>query len=225
MQLKIQNQSMTILTMQTKNSKNEPERRVRRTEVYTCSKSLTNPRPCWRCWPKMKNRTRKAGGPVRSARGGPHVTRAAEGKFEQNSKPIEFTTTDWTNYEKTQRTKDDRRFPINPSSQKSLNNLPGIGNTRKMAISRFLVPIFKISSIAAWQISVTNGSYPPLLVQCDKNPEMSQSSQVWHCDIWKCHKMSQNFTLFSNLQYKATYTFYVWIGLGTALISRYKYWK
>jgi len=25
---------------------------------------------------------------------------------------------------------------------------------------------------------------------------MSQSSKVWLCDIWKCHKMSQNFTLF-----------------------------
>jgi len=37
-----------------KNSKNAPERRVRRTEVYTCSKSLTNPRLCWRCWPKTK---------------------------------------------------------------------------------------------------------------------------------------------------------------------------
>jgi hypothetical protein len=55
-----------------------------------------------------------------------------------------------------------RHFPIIPSSKKSckksLNNLPGIGNTRKMAISRFLVPIFKISSIVDWQISVTNGS-------------------------------------------------------------------
>ena len=25
---------------------------------------------------------------------------------------------------------------------------------------------------------------------------MSQSSKLWHCDIWKCHKMSQNVTLF-----------------------------
>ena len=44
----------------------------------------------------------------------------------------------------------DRHFLIIiPSSEKSLNNLPGIGNTRKMAISRFLVPIFKITSIVA----------------------------------------------------------------------------
>ena len=46
----------------------------------------------------------------------------------------------------------------NPSSEKSLNNLPRIGNNRKMAISRFLVPIFKITGIVARQISVTNGS-------------------------------------------------------------------
>jgi len=25
---------------------------------------------------------------------------------------------------------------------------------------------------------------------------MSQSSKSWHCDIWKCHKISQNVTLF-----------------------------
>jgi len=61
MQLEIHDQSMTMLTMLTNNSKNAPERRVHRTEVYTCSKSMTNPWPCWRCWPKMQIRTRKAG--------------------------------------------------------------------------------------------------------------------------------------------------------------------
>ena len=30
------------------------------------------------------------------------LTRAAAGKFEQKSKPIEFTTKEWTHYEKTQ---------------------------------------------------------------------------------------------------------------------------
>jgi len=43
MQLEIHDQSMTMLTMLTNNSKNAPERRVHRTEVYTCSKSMTNP--------------------------------------------------------------------------------------------------------------------------------------------------------------------------------------
>ena len=49
-------------------------------------------------------------------------------------------------------------------------------------------------------------------IPCDKNLEMSQSSKLWHCDIWKCHKMSHFF--------KSWYTFYVWIGLRMALIVR-----
>ena len=44
---------------------------------------------------------------------------------------------------------------------------------------------------------------------------MSQSSKLWDCDIWKCHKMSQIATFFQI--YKATFTFYVWIRLWTAL--------
>jgi len=46
---------------------------------------------------------------------------------------------------------------------------------------------------------------------------MSQSSKLWHCDIWKCHKMSHFFKSW----YKATFTFFVWIGLGTALTHLY----
>ena len=43
------------------NSKNAPERWVRRTEVYTCSKSMTNPRLCWWCWPKTEKSHPKGG--------------------------------------------------------------------------------------------------------------------------------------------------------------------
>ena len=66
----------------------------------------------------------------------------------------------------------DRDFPRISSSE----NLPGIGNTRKMAISRFLVPIFKISSIVAWQISVTNGS-KKLVIKC---------TTEWFCEKMRC---------------------------------------
>jgi len=34
----------------------------------------------------------------------------------------------------------------------------------------------------------------------DKNLERSQSSKLWHCDILKCHKMSQNVTLFQTFE-------------------------
>ena len=42
---------------------------------------------------------------------------------------------------------------------------------------------------------------------------MSQISKLWHCDIWKCRKLSHFFKSW----YKATFTFCLWIGLGTAL--------
>ena len=57
-------------------------------------------------------------------------------------------------------------------------------------------------------------------IPCDKNLEMSQSLKsvtLWHLE------MSQNVTkchTFSNLWYKATFTFYVWIWLGTTLTQK-----
>jgi len=37
---------------------------------------------------------------------------------------------------------------------------------------------------------------PKKYIPFDRNLEMSQSSKLWHCDIWKCHEMSPNVTLF-----------------------------
>jgi len=59
-QLEIHDQSMTMLTIQTKISKS-PKRRVHRTEVYTCSKSMTNHDHADDAGQNRKNRTRKAG--------------------------------------------------------------------------------------------------------------------------------------------------------------------
>jgi len=90
---------MTMLTMQTKHSKIAPEMQVRRTEVYTCSKS----------WPihhhsndadrKRKNCTRKAGASNR-------VDTCGGGKIWTKLETNRIHDPEWTNYEKTQRTKD-----------------------------------------------------------------------------------------------------------------------
>ena len=50
---------------------------------------------------------------------------------------------------------------------------------------------------------------------------MSQNSKLWHCDIWKRHQMSHSFKSW----YKGTFTFYVWIGLGTALTPGFSLYK
>jgi len=173
MQLEIHDQSMTMLTMQTKNSKNAPERP---TEVYTFSKSMTNPRPCWLTmltknekialerWVRRTELKRTAAEIFETNRIQDHtMDKLWENATNQGwhiSQVLVFPPAFW-NIGKCR----DRHFQIIPSSEKSLNNLPGIGITRKMAISRFLVPIFKIASIVAWQISVTNGSYSRFLIR------------------------------------------------------------
>jgi len=171
MQLEIHDQSMTMLTMQTKTQKTHPKGGC----VEPKFTRARNP------WPihdyaddadqKRKNRTQKAGASNRVDTCGcgkiwikletnrihdHRMDKLWENATNQRwhiSQILVFPPEFW----KLGKCRD-RHFPIFPSSEKSLNNLPGIGNTRKMAISRFLVPIFKISSIVAWQISVTNGS-------------------------------------------------------------------
>ena len=110
---------------------------------------MNNPRPCWRSWPKTK-KSHPKGGCVEPSW---HVRRREnlnKTRNQSNSRPQNGHIMRKRNEPKM------AHFPN--TSISGLNNLPGIGNTRKMAISRFLVPIFKITSIVAWQISVTNGS-------------------------------------------------------------------
>jgi len=130
---------------------------------------MSNPQPCWRCWPKTKKSHPKCGCVKPSwhvrQRENLNKTRNQSNSRHRLDKLWENATnqrwhisqilvfsTGILEYGKVSY----RHFPIIPSSKKSckksLNNLPGIGNTRKMAISRFLVPILKITSIVAWPI-------------------------------------------------------------------------
>ena len=160
MQLEIHDQSMTILTIRPKTQKThhkggcvEPK--------FARARNL--PQPCWRCWPKT-NKLHPKGGCVEPSwhvrrRENLNKTRNHDHRMDKLwenatnqrwhiSQILVFPPEFW-NIGKCH----DRDFPRISSSE----NLPGIGNTRKMAISSFLVPIFKITSIVPWQILVTNG--------------------------------------------------------------------
>jgi len=100
MQLKIHDQSMTVLTMQTKNSRTHPK-------GWCIEPKFTRARNLWPIHAhaddadqKRKNRSREAGASNQSW----HVPR--QENLNKTRNQSELTTTEWTYYEKMQWTKD-----------------------------------------------------------------------------------------------------------------------
>jgi len=60
-----------------------------------------------------------------------------------------------------------------------------------------------------------------IYIPFDKNLEMSKSSKLWDCDIWKCHKMSQNVTLFQFFGTKLHLSFMFGSGSERLLVIKY----